>query len=79
MARGRAESRKASDAPVRLWNLSARGARGRSLLSFFAENRPKLVTEILRASEGTLIDRTTVLRPRDRPPKRVRINVSEAN
>ncbi len=60
----------------RLLNLSARGARSRNLLAFFSENRPKLMTEILRAAEGIAIDRSTVLRPRDRRPVRVRIDVS---
>jgi CheY-like chemotaxis protein len=65
-----------SEAAVQLLNLSARGARGRNLLAFFAENRPKLMTELLRAAEGIIIDRTTVLRPRDRRPVHVRIDVS---
>lgn len=65
-----------SEGAVQLLNLSARGARGRNLLAFFAENRPKLMTEILRAAEGIIIDRTTVLRPRDRRPVRVRIDVA---
>jgi len=67
---------KLSEGAVQLLNLSARGARSRNLLAFFAENRPKLMMEILRAAEGITIERTTVLRPRDRRPVRVRIDVS---
>lgn len=65
-----------SEAAVQLLNFSARGARARNLLPFFSENRPKLMTELLRAAEGIIIDRSTVLRPRDRRPVNVRIDVS---
>jgi PAS domain-containing protein len=35
---------------ARLLNLSQRGARRRNLATFFVENRPKLMAELLRAA-----------------------------
>ena len=61
---------------TKLLNLSARGARGRSLPAFFTDNRSKLITEVLRASEGLIIDRMGTLQPRDRRPLRVHLDVS---
>ena len=60
----------------KLLNLSARGARGRSLPGFFVDNRTKLITEVVRASEGLIIDRMGTLQPRDRKPVRVHLDVS---
>lgn len=59
-----------------LLNLSARGARGRSLPPFFVENRPMLMHEMMSAAEGLIVERSTLLQPRDRRPVRVRIDVS---
>jgi len=61
---------------TKLLNLSARGARGRSLPGFFVDNRAKLITEVQRASEGLIIDRMGTLQPRDRKPIRVHLDVS---
>jgi len=61
---------------ARLLNLSQRGARGRNLATFFVEDRPKLLAELLRAADGEQIDRTASLQPRDRRPMRVRVDVS---
>jgi len=61
---------------TKLLNLSARGARGRSLPAFFTDNRSKLITEVLRASEGLIIDRVGTLQPRDRRALRVHLDVS---
>jgi CheY-like chemotaxis protein len=61
---------------TRLLNLSARGARGRSLPAFLTDNRPKLINEVLRASEGLIIDRMGTLQPRDRKALRVHLDVS---
>ena len=65
-----------SNGAARLLNLSARGARGRSLPAFFAGNRPKLMVEMRRAAEGIIIGHSTILRPRGRRPAPVRIDVS---
>jgi CheY-like chemotaxis protein len=65
-----------SMAAARLLNLSQRGARGRSLPAFVVENRPRLMNDLLRAAEGLLIDRTTLLQPRDRRPFRVKIDLA---
>jgi hypothetical protein len=48
----------------------------RSLPAFFTDNRSKLITEVLRASEGLIIDRMGTLQPRDRRPLRVHLDVS---
>lgn len=61
---------------AKLLNLSARGARGRSLPAFFTDNRTKLMIELLRASGGLNIDRKDTLQPRDRRPVRVHLDVS---
>jgi PAS domain-containing protein len=61
---------------ARLLNLSVRAARGRSLPTFFTDNRPRLLTDILRAAEGTIVDRVTTLQPRDRRAVRVRADLS---
>ena len=61
---------------ARLLNLSQRGARGRNLATFFIENRPKLMAELLRAADGLIIERTCMLQPRDRKALRVRLDVT---
>lgn len=65
-----------SEPAAALLNLSRRGARGRSLPAFFTDNRPKLLNEVLRASEGVIIDRVSTLQPRDRRSVRVHIDVA---
>jgi hypothetical protein len=57
-------------------NLSQRGERGRNLATFFVENRPKLMAELLRAADGVIIERMGMLQPRDRRPLRVHIDVT---
>jgi CheY-like chemotaxis protein len=61
---------------ARVLNLSQRGARGRNLATFFVENRPKLMAELLRAADGVILERMGTLQPRDRKPMRVHIDVS---
>ena len=61
---------------AKMLNLSARGLRGRNLPAFITDNRPRLLSELLRASEGLLIDRMSTLQPRDRRPMRVHLDVS---
>jgi DNA-binding response OmpR family regulator len=61
---------------ARVLNLSRRGARGRNLATFFVDNRPKLMAELLRAADGLIIDRIGTLQPRDRKPMRVHLDVS---
>lgn len=65
-----------SDEAARLLNLSQRGLRGRNLPAFITDNRPRLMAELLRASEGLIIDHMTTLQPRDRRPIRVHLDVS---
>ncbi len=61
---------------ARVLNLSQRGARGRNLATFFVENRPKLMAELLRAADGLSIERMSTLQPRDRKPMRVQVDLS---
>ncbi len=64
-----------TESGAKLLNMSRRGAIGRSLPTFFVEDRPKLLAELLRATEGVIINRDGVLQPRDRRPVRVHIDV----
>jgi CheY-like chemotaxis protein len=61
---------------ARLLNLSERGARGRSLTSFFAENRPTLMDGLRRAVEGVIVEQSASIQPRDRRPVPVHVDVS---
>src|SRR6476660_6800580 len=65
-----------SDEAASILNLSPRGLRGRNLPAFITDNRPRLISELLRASEGLIIDRMSTLQPRDRRPMRVHLDVS---
>jgi len=61
---------------ARLLNLSQRGARGRNLATFFVEDRPRLLAELLRAANGTTLERTGTLQPRDRRPLGVHVQIA---
>lgn len=65
-----------SDSAAKLLNMSRRGAVGRSLPTFFVEDRPKLLSELMRATEGIIINRDGLLQPRDRRPLRVHFDVA---
>jgi len=65
-----------TESAAKLLNMSRRGAMGRSLPAFFVEDRPKLLAELLRASEGVIINREGTLQPRDRRSLRVHLDVS---
>ena len=65
-----------SEGSAKMLNMSRRGAIGRSLPTFFIEDRPKLMSELLRAAEGVIINREGTLQPRDRRPMRVHLDVS---
>lgn len=60
----------------RLLNLSARGAMGRNLTAFFSQDRHRLVADLSRAVDGQIVQRDTILRPRDRRPVAVRIEIA---
>ena len=60
----------------RLLNLSARGALGRNLTAFFSQERHRVVSDLGRAADGQIVQRDTVLRPRDRRPVRVRVEIA---
>jgi DNA-binding response OmpR family regulator len=65
-----------SGAAHRLLNLSARGALGRNLTAFFSQDRHRVVADVARAVDGQIVQRDTVLRPRDRRPVRVSIEIA---
>jgi CheY-like chemotaxis protein len=65
-----------TDSAAKLLNMSRRGAMGRSLPTFFVEDRPRLLAELLRATEGVIINRDGLIQPRDRRPVRVHIDVA---
>jgi PAS domain S-box-containing protein len=66
----------ANAAAGRLLNLSSRGMRERSLLSFFAPGRDKIAQHMRRALEGKIVQETATIRPRDRKPFIVRVDIS---
>ena len=65
-----------SAAAARLLNLSVRGARGRKLPTFLPEDRPRLLRELLHAADGAIVQRSTVLQPRDRRARRIRFDIA---
>lgn len=66
----------ANAAAGRLLNLSARGMKDRSLLAFFAPNRDRIAAQMRRAVEGQIVQENAGLRPRDRKPFTVRVDIS---
>jgi CheY-like chemotaxis protein len=60
----------------RLLNLSARGALGRALLPFFDGDRHQLGIDMGRARVGEVVKRDALLRPRDRRPFAVHLEIS---
>lgn len=65
-----------SPAAAKLLNISARAARGRSLPTFVTDNRPAILADLLRAADGAIVESQTLLQPRDRRAKRVRIELA---
>lgn len=68
----------ANAAAGRLLNLSARGMRDRSLLAFFAPGRDRMALQMRRALEGQIVQERATIRPRDRKPFSVRVDISSA-
>lgn len=66
----------ANAAAGRLLNLSARGMKDRSLLAFFAPGRDRMASLMRRATEGQIIQENANIRPRDRKPFKVRVDIS---
>jgi CheY-like chemotaxis protein len=65
-----------SEVSANMLNISVRAARGRSLPTFFTDNRHQLITDVNRAADGLIVARSTVLAPRDRRKFMVHIDVS---
>ncbi len=65
-----------SGAAAKLLNLTARGALGRSLPAFIVDNRARLVSDLQRAADGLIIEMTTTVHPRDRRPRKVRLEIA---
>ena len=68
----------ANAAAGRLLNLSTRGMRDRSLLAFFAPGRDRVAALMRRAIEGQIVQERATVRPRDRKPFTVRVDISAA-
>ena len=68
----------ANAAAARLLNLSTRGIRERSMLAFFAPGRERIAAQMRRAAEGLVVQETATIRPRDRKPFTVRVDISAA-
>lgn len=66
----------ANAAAGRLLNLSTRGMADRSLLAFFAGARDRISAHMRRALQGEIVQEKAAIRPRDRKPFDVRIDLS---
>jgi DNA-binding response OmpR family regulator len=66
----------ANAAAGRLLNLSTRGMTDRSLLAFFAAGRDRVSAHMRRALQGQIVQEQATIRPRDRKPFDVRIDIS---
>jgi len=65
-----------SPGALSLLNISRRGAIGRSLPTYFGEDRPQLIADLGRAADGLIVERRGVLRPRDRRPVTVQVEIT---
>ena len=63
-------------AAARMLNIGERAACGRSLLTFFNGGRDRLALELLRASSGQVCEFEASLRPRERKPLNVRLDLA---
>jgi CheY-like chemotaxis protein len=59
-----------------LLNFSRKGQLRRNLLPFFARDRDVIAEAVRQAASGLIVHLETVLRPRDRKPKRVHLEVA---
>jgi len=66
----------ANAAAGRLLNLSTRGMTDRSLLAFFAGARDRISLYMRRAVQGEIVQEQATIRPRDRKPFDVRLDIS---
>jgi len=68
----------ANAAAARLLNLSKRGIRDRSLLTFFASSRDRADALRRQATSGAIAHAIATIRPRDRKPFTARVEMSAA-
>jgi DNA-binding response OmpR family regulator len=66
----------ANAAAGRLLNLSTRGMADRSLLAFFAGARDRISAHMRRALQGQVVQEHAAIRPRDRKPFDVRVDIT---
>ena len=69
---------EASDAAARLLSVTPSHLRRRSLLIFFAADRPEWLRLLRQAAHGRVVERSGWIRPRDRRPRPVRVEVTAA-
>jgi DNA-binding response OmpR family regulator len=62
-----------------LLSLSARGLRDRSILGFFAPGRERIAAQMRRAVEGRVVQEVATIRPREKKPFKVRVDISAAH
>ena len=65
-----------NQAGARMLNIGERAASGRNLLTFFNGGRASLELELLRASSGQVCEFEASLRPRERKPLNVRLDLA---
>ena len=63
---------------ARLLALSMRGIQDRNILGFFAPDRARVAAHMRRAPGGGIVQLTATMRPRDRKPFEVRVDISDA-
>ena len=68
-----------NDIAARLLNITKRAAPGRNLLTFFNGERVRLQTEVARAAAGQVCELSAMLRPRERRPFAVRLDLAAAD
>jgi hypothetical protein len=61
-----------------LVNMGVRPMQGRDLLAFFNGDRPRVRTEMASAAAGQVCDFDASLRPRERKPVSVRVDLAPA-
>jgi len=67
-----------NDVAARLLNIGERAAPGRNILTFFNGGRMRLQQELARAAAGQVCEMDAALRPRERRPLMVQIDLASA-
>jgi DNA-binding response OmpR family regulator len=68
----------ANAAAARLLNLSPCALRARTILAFFSPDRERMAAHMRRAVAGCIVQQTVTVRPREKKPFTVRVDISLA-